>query len=135
MAEATREQVAVQLQQIEHEKLQRQIAIQPRFVLTSFGSSRGSGAIEYRVAIKNGGAIATNIHVSVEPEPPVGAQHSFATIGPQDEYDFRLKYSLPPPESGIIVMVKFTDAGGNDGRQQFAGIINGNGLRFVKVPA
>jgi hypothetical protein len=131
LAEATREQVALQIRQEEQAGLQRQIAALPRFVLSSTGSSGGPNGIEYDIELTNGGAIATNVHVSFDPTPQTGGENFIPTIGPRDQPNFRVRYPNGPP-NGLTALIKFTDATGVDGRQLFNGTAEGSRVQFIK---
>lgn len=131
LAEATREQVALQVRQEEQAGLQRQLAALPRFVLSSTGSSGGPNGIVYDIELTNGGAIATNVHVSFDPMPQTGGENFIATIGQRDFPNFSVHYPNGPP-NGLTALIKFTDAAGVDRRQLFNGVAEGTRLQFIK---
>lgn len=135
LAEATREQVAVQLRQEEDEKRQRRLAAQPRFVLTCDHSHTGPTSVAYKMYIANGGAIATNVTVLISAGPQPDHTHFFSTIGHNLDVSLELRYTAAPPVLHVLLL--FMDADGNDGAQRFAGSLeyDEGRYRFISVNA
>jgi hypothetical protein len=116
LVEVSREQVAAQTAQIEHERRQHQLALQPHFVLSCNGSSGGPDGITYDIELTNGGASSTNVFVSVDPVPDNSTRIFFPLVDRQYLAHFTLRY-IKTPAAGMVAVVRFTDAGGNEGRK------------------
>jgi hypothetical protein len=130
LVEVSREQVETQRSQIEHERQQQRLALKPRFVLENNGTSGGPQGVSYDVVISNGGAIATNIFLDMTPAPQQGREKFFASVGPQDLQHATLSYPSAPAQ--IYITIRYTDAGGNDDRALFTGVVEGTTLRFIE---
>ena len=121
----SREQASARRRQEEREEAERRSTLRPKFVLIP-GIILSSPEVEYEIHLKNLGATARNVVVSVDGGAKALVVAVFETGA---MHTIHRKYTIRPP-GGIRMAIHFTDTAGVEGDVYFLGNTSAGGLHF-----
>lgn len=121
LAVTSKKQLEAALESLQHEKQKRIQENSPNFVFQNGNMrERSEGLYHCRMVLKNVGKTATNIKIRSSPEVFDQAPEDIPSLSVGDERHIRWTQSLPLSNRIQMITVKYEDATGREGEQNFS---------------
>jgi len=120
----SREQVTAEVEALAEERRRRRQAALPNFVVYGLGASLNGGRVRYKARVENFGNAATSVVASFEPPLKICTLSSSQYWQPRGMQDFEYEFFSSEAEAGTSLTIRFSDADGVPGAQQFALVVS-----------